>query len=504
MENRKNLKWIILITICCGTFMANLDTSIVNLAISKMMQTYNSSIDQIQWVLSAYTLSMGIVVPISGYMCDRFGIKRVFIAALMFFTVGSFLCGTAWNTASIIGFRIIQGIGGGLIIPVSMNLIMDTFVTSDRSTAIGILGVATMSAPAIGPTLGGYIIQNLDWRLVFFINIPIGILGSIMAFVFFEEGIKKEKLYFDFIGIITSSIGLSCILYVFGNENTDWNDIKSILLVITGIYCLAMFVANELMIPHPMLELRLLKNYAFCMGNIIMNVSLIALFGGIFLIPVFLQRLKGLDAMQTGLILFPEAIATAFSMVVSSKLSDKYEGRIFAVLALLLIGINSFSMSKITLDTPNSTITFLLMIRGLGVGCLLAPVQIVALNSIPKEMNSNASAILNTIKQIGSALGVTIVTRIMQNRSAAEYADTAQKVTMFNHGVSKAMNTLSGAFIKNGLDQLHAKGASLMKIYQYTVRQTGVQGLNDTMFVISIICFVMIIPALFLNDRKAE
>lgn len=500
MKNKN--RWFVLAIISCGTFMANLDSSVVNLAISNMMQTFNSTVDDIQWVLSVYTLVMGVVVPASGYLTDRFGIKKIFIIAISLFTLGSFLCGMAWNTMTIILFRIIQGLGGGLIIPVSMTIIMINFDIKERGTAAGMLGLATMVAPALGPTVGGYIIQNLNWRLVFFINIPIGIIGTILAILVFKESKAEYEVHFDTLGFFSSSIGLSCILYVLGNDSANFRDLKSLLFIIVGCYSLLIFVANELTTEKPMLDLRLLKNHVFCMGNIIMNVSLLALYGGIFLMPIFLQKIKGLTAMQSGMILFPEGISTAVAMIISSKLSNKIQGRFFAVIALILIGINSYSMSKLTLDTANSTITILLMMRGIGVGFLLAPVQLVILNSVPKEMSSNASAILNTIKQVGVSLGITIVTRIMQNRNAIDYANISQQINSLNSGSNDLLRSVCGIIVGSGVPQGEAAGTALSKIYQLVVRQSSIQGLNDTMFVISIICFVMIIPSFLLKERR--
>jgi EmrB/QacA subfamily drug resistance transporter len=323
MENKQQVsnKWFALLVVIFGLFMVNLDMSIVNLAIAKMMQTFHATFDQIQWVLSGYTLTMGIIMPVTGYLADRFGTKKVFIISMALFTSGSLLCGISWNTASIVAFRIIQGLGGGLIIPISMTILMNTFEEKERGTAIAVLGIANMVAPALGPTLGGYIIENFDWRLIFLINIPIGVVGTVLSFILLGESEPKSAKRFDLVGLLTSSAGLGCVLYVLGKENVNWGDLSNVILMITGCFSLLMFIVNELMISEPMLDLRLLKNYTFCMSTIIMNIAILALYGGIFLVPIFLQQLKGLTPMQTGMILFPEAIATAMAMVIASKLS---------------------------------------------------------------------------------------------------------------------------------------------------------------------------------------
>nr|WP_243099119.1 hypothetical protein [Clostridium sp. MF28] len=253
----------------------------------------------------------------------------------------------------------------------------------------------------------------------------------------------------------------------------DWNDIKNIVLMIVGCYSLVIFVVNELLIEEPMLDLKLLKNYTFCMSNIIMNIAMLALYGGVFLMPIFLQQIRGLDSMNTGLILFPEAIATAISMVLYGKIGNKFDVRLFAVFALIFIGINSYSMSKITLDTPNMTM-------------------------------SNASALTNTVKQVGTSIGVTIITSVMQHRNVIDYSNLASQVTSFNKNSMKLYEMLQGVFIKSGMSAGNAQGIALNKMFGEVALKAQLQALNDTMLVISIITAIVIIPTLLLKQGKQE
>ncbi|KLU61011.1 multidrug export protein EmrB [Peptococcaceae bacterium CEB3] len=495
-------QWTILLVVLFGTFMVSLDMSIVNLAISKMMQAFNSNLDQIQWVLSAYTLALGITVPVTGYLNDRFGTKKIFGISLAMFTLGSFLCGISWNTASIIVFRIIQGLGGGLIIPLAMTLLMDTFDKGERGTALGVFGIANMVAPAVGPTLGGYIIQNLAWRLVFFINIPIGVIGTILALTVLRETEHKLSRGFDLLGFLTSSVSIGCLLYVLGKGNVDWGDFNNVILMIIGSFSLLMFIVNELMLPEPMLNLRLLKNYTYCMSNIILNVAVLVLFAGVFLVPIFLQQLEGLNPQQTGMVLFPEAITTAISLVIASKLTDRLGARIFAVAALVFLAFNSYSMSRVTLETSTATITLLLMVRGLGVGFLMAPVQLVGLNAVPKEMTADASALLSTVKQIGSAVGITLITSVMQQRSTLDYANLAGQVNTFNPNSVDLFKMLQGLFLQNGTSAAGAKTGAVSLLYSAVVKQATMQALNDTMLVITAITIMIILPTLLLKGSE--
>lgn len=497
MANKKTIKMLINVVVICGCFMASLDTSVVNLAISDMMSAFGSSVSQVQWVLSGYTLSMGLVVAISGYLCDKFGKRKVFTVALIIFTLGSLLCGLSWSTVSIVAFRVFQGLGGGLILPVSMIILMDSYESAERTSAVAVFGIAALVAPAIGPTLGGYIIQCLNWRYVFFINLPIGIIGIILSVIVLDDKVKENLKSFDFVGFLTCSVGISLILYVCGKNDTNWSDISTIIIIAIGCFSVLMFIVNEFMVSNPMLDLRILtKNYVFCMSNILLCVSLFALFGGVFLVPIFLQKIKQLTPIQAGLILFPEAFAQGISLVLSTKLSNKISGRVIAIFALILIGINGYGMSKLTLNTSNDTITLLLLIRGFGVGALMGPIQLLALTSVPQEQNSDASAILNTIKQLGIAIGITIISRIMVTRSAVDYSGMAHNVN------ANTLKNVSYLLIKNGVPASKAKIEAFAKIYTWVVRTSSVSGVNDTMLIISIISFISIIPAFFLSKKK--
>lgn len=505
MENKDaTYKWLTMSVVTMAIFMANLNTSVVNLATTEMMRTFGVSLDQIQWVISSFTLTLGVTIPSTGYLSERFGIKKVFIIAVILFTAGSLMCGISWSLMSMIIARVIQGLGGAVIISIGMTILMTTFDKEELGMAIGIIGVCAMAAPALGPTLGGYIIENFSWRFVFFINIPIGILSVVMAMIILKEAKQQSTKKFDIIGFITSAVGMICILYVLGKGNVDWHDMKNVILMVIGCYSMVMFVVNELMISEPMLDLRLLKNYTFCMSNIIINVAQLVLFGGVFLMPVFLQQIKGLTAMQTGLILFPEAIATATAMILFGKLGNKLDTRIFAISALVLMAINSFSMSHITLQTSNIEITLLLMVRGLGVGFLIAPVQTMGMSAISKAAMANASALINTVKQVGASIGITIITGIMQHQNTLNYASLAQQVTYLNPSSMKLLHYLQGTFMQGGLSPSSALSSAFGQIFGSVAREAQLYALNDTMLVLSIISGIIIIPTLFLKENKPQ
>jgi EmrB/QacA subfamily drug resistance transporter len=272
--------------------------------------------------------------------------------------------------------------------------------------ALGIWGVAAWVAPAVGPTLGGYFIENLDWRLIFYLNIPLGVLGVIMAHILLKSTPRKTSAGFDYIGFITSAAGMVSILYVLGEGAAiDWANIKNPLLLTLGGFSLLMFIINELHHPVPLLDLHLLRNLDFSISQIIQCILVLSLMGGMYLVPLFLQNLRGYTAIQTGIIMLPAALATGLSMPISGRLFDKFGAKPVVIPGMLMLLASSYALAFINLDTSKLQIIMLLTIRGLAMGFVVMPVTTAGMNAIPTIMAGKASTINNIIKQLASSLG---------------------------------------------------------------------------------------------------
>jgi len=459
-------KWSALFVVVIGTFMVMLDSSIVNIALPKMMNVFGADLDSAKWILTGYTLAMGAVIPITGFLSDTFGIKKLFMGALAIFTLGSFLCGFAWNNNAMVIFRVLQAVGGGAIMPVGMSYIMQIFSISERGKALGFWGIASMSAPAIGPTLGGYIIQYMDWRFIFYVNVPIGVVGIFFAgFLLKETTLKPYKGNFDYVGFFSVIIGIVSLLYVLGEGSTiDWGDIKYPLILILGCFSLLIFTVNELMHPEPLLNLRLFKIYDFSLSQISTGVTMLAMMSGIYVLPLFLQNLRGYTAMQTGLILFPSALASAFMMPISGALFDKFGAKVVTIPGLLLVAVTTYQMSLFTMDTPAATITLISSIRGLGLGFSMMPVSTAGMNAIPRHLYGNGTALSSTVRCIIQALAITFITSQISTKSNINYARFTEQITPFNHTSIYFSNALQGVFMKDGLSQGNAQGSALSTI----------------------------------------
>jgi len=497
-------KWLALFVVVIGTFMVMLDSSIVNIAIPKMMNVFGSDLDAIKWILTGYTLTMGAVVPVTGFLSDTFGVKKLFIFALGLFTLGSFLCGFAWSTNTMVVFRVIQAVGGGAIMPVGMSYIMQMFPVSERGTALGFWGIAAMAAPAIGPTLGGYIIQFMDWRFIFYVNVPIGIVGVIFATILLREtSLKPYKGNFDYIGFFSSIAGIVSLLYVLGEGNTiDWGNVKFPLLLAFGCFSLLIFVVNELMHPEPLLDLRVFKIYDFTLGQLITGITTLAMMGGVYVLPLFLQSLRGYTAMETGLILFPSAIASGLMMPISGALFDKYGAKVVTAPGLIIVAIATYQMSMFDMNTTKTTITLIAALRGLGLGFAMMPVNTAAMNAVPRHLFGKATALSTTVRSIMSAVAITFMTTIISNKSSLNYARLSEQITPFNHASSNITNALQGLYMQSGLSQGVSQGYAYSTLGKMIYLQSAMDAMTYAIAVTVPAVFLAIILVLMMSSKK--
>ncbi|HWQ43401.1 MAG TPA: DHA2 family efflux MFS transporter permease subunit [Desulfosporosinus sp.] len=497
-------KWAALFVVVIGTFMVMLDSSIVNIALPKMMNVFGSDLEAAKWILTGYTLAMGAVIPITGFLSDTFGIKKLFIVALSIFTLGSFLCGLAWSNTAMVVFRIIQAVGGGAIMPVGMAYIFSIFPVSERGKALGFWGIASMSAPAIGPTLGGYIIQYMDWRFIFYVNVPIGVVGIFFAGILLTKtSLKPYQGNFDFIGFFSSVIAIVSLLYVLGEGNSiDWGNIQFPLILALGCGSLLIFIVTELGHPEPLLDLRLFKNYDFTLSQIITSITMMAIMSGIYMLPLFLQNLRGYTAMQTGLILLPSALSSAFMMPISGALFDKFGAKVVTIPGLLIIAITTYQMSKFNMDTTVATITVVSTIRGIGLGFSMMPVATAGMNAIPRHLAGGATALSSTLRSIVQALAITFITSVISTKSVINYARFTEQITPFNHTASNISNVMQGAFMKSGLSQGNAHGSALSTLGRMLYAQAYLDAINYAIAVTVPAALAGVIFVIMMSSKK--
>ncbi len=496
-------KWLALAVIIIGTFMAILDSSIVNIAIPKMMAVFNASTDQIEWVLTAYMLTMAAVLPLTGLLGERFGLKRVYIFALVVFTIGSFLCGISWNLPSIITARIIQAIGGGMIMPISMTLIYRIVPRKKIGIAMGFWGIAGMAAPAIGPTLGGYLIEYADWRLIFNVNIPIGILAIACACVLLDAFKEKKAHKLDYLSSLLICTGLVTLLLALNNGNNEgWRSPYIISLFTISALSLISFVVYELNNREPLLELRILKNYKFSLSLSLQAISSIALFGGIFLIPIYLQNMRGLTAIQTGLLMLPSSLATAISMPVSGKIFDKYGAKATTFVGMTFLTITSYLLSQITMNNSLNYIMIILIFRGFGIGLSMMPVTTMGMQDIENHQIGKASALSGTIRQIAGALGIALFSTILNHQQSLHTARLTEELNFSNAAGYLISNEIMQNALSCGLNAENAKNVIYQLAGSLCSKQSFILSMNDTFLIATYIAVIGVFLSLIIPNKR--
>jgi DHA2 family multidrug resistance protein len=412
-QERLPHKWKVLITVIFGLCMPLLDTTVVNVAFQTLRQEFGADLSDAQWVLSIYTLMLGISTPAAGFLADRFGIKRMYSIGLMLFVVGSLCCGFAPSLSFLIVSRMLQGCGAGIMLPLGTALLLGAFPIEERGLALGIFGIALVVAPATGPVLGGWLVDQGLWRWIFFINLPIGALGLLLAARLLREARPDRRPTFDLLGLLTSALGFGALLYAAAIARTAplsqalvWFGVGLVGLVVFAY--IELFVAKE-----PLLNLRLFGKRTFLISSLVGYVSVIALFGPEFLLPIYLQALRGRSAFETGSVLLPLALAAGITAPFAGRLHDLFGPRLVLVLGFGVLGINTWQLAQIQADTAISWLVFLMVLRGIALGLTLQTTIATALSVVPGEQLARGTSLVNATRQVMIAIGVAAMASIL-------------------------------------------------------------------------------------------
>lgn len=517
-------KWWALGATIIGGFMSILDTSIVNIAIPKMMAVFSVGTDDAQWILTAYMLTMGVLQPVTGYFCDVVGTRRMYLLSLAAFTAGSALCGVAWSNDSMILFRIIQAIGGGLIIPVTMTIVYNNFPPAERNMALGIWGISAMVAPAVGPTLSGYLVEYWDWRLIFTINIPVGIAGYVLAALILRETALHKDTKFDIFGFITSAVGLFCLLLALSEGVDDgWTSPYILMLFYIAVASLILFILIELHHDNPIMDLTLFKERNFACSSIIIFLGCVGLFGGIFLIPLYMENLRDYSAMKTGIFMLPAAVASGLMMPVAAKLADRFGAKPVVIIGVFLLALSCLPFVSLDMDTTVGTIEIVMIMRGIGLGLFMMPATVLGMNKVPFHKISRASSLNNTIRQISGSLGIALLSTILQKRQIYHQAANAVNINVSSDAFKSTLVTaekmlggppgMSKQHIMFYYDHLMQQAGYATGIMQHKAlafissmvqRQSMIFAFDDSFFVLGLICAAALIPAILIKSAKPK
>jgi MFS transporter, DHA2 family, multidrug resistance protein len=430
---------LITITVMLGLIMAIIDSTIVNVAINTIGGNLGASVDEVSWVATGYILANVIVMPLNGWLTAFLGRKRFYAASLAVFTIASFMCGTATNITQLVIYRVIQGIGGGALQPTAQAIMFESYPADKRGNAMAIFGLGAMVGPAIGPTLGGYIVDNASWPLIFYINIPIGIVAFLMTMMFIPNPkyIERSKAGLDWIGLTLMTVGLASLQYVLERgEHDDWYDSSTItILTVVAVVALGVFVWRMLRERFPLVNLKVFRHPSFTVGNVLGIISGFGLFGTALILPLFFQTILGFTAFDTGLMLLPGALSTAVSMMIVGRILNRIDGRASIAFGFLVFGLSTWMLGGLSTDAGFWDVFWPRLIQGFGLGFLFVPLSTITLGDIPISEMAGATGVYTLVRQLGGSLGIAILTTLLVHQTAVAWNVLASGVTQ-THGYS--------------------------------------------------------------------
>ncbi len=482
-----------------------IDTSIVNVALSYMSGNLGATLEDTSWVITSYAIANVIIIPMTSFLTTNLGRRKYYIGSIILFTVCSFMCGNSANIWELVGFRFLQGLGGGALLSVSAAVVYELFPKEKQATASALFGIGIFIGPTIGPTLGGYITEYFSWPWIFYINIPIGIAAAILCyFILTEPKLKHKPATIDWIGIILLSIGVGALQTVLERGQTDdWFAAGYILfLTILAIFSLGGFVFWELHTPHPVVNLRVLKSKSLSIAAILTFITGIGMYTSIYLTPVVAQRLLGFTPTQTGLLLLPGSILAVLALILSGKLLQRGVSPALIILMGFLCFIYfNYSMSAINFETSASAITLKLIFRALGMALLTVPLGTLAISSLePKDM-PQGTALNNMMRQLGGSFGISIINTYLARRTAAHRVDLISHINPYNTNAVERIDTYTRMFQQKGINFFDAQQKAMFLIEKTIIKQSSMLSYLDSYLLIGLF-FGASLPLLLLVARR--
>ena len=491
-------------TVMLATFMEVLDTSVANVALPHIAGGMAVDVQESTWVLTSYLVSNAIVLPISGWLASLFGRKNVFLTCVALFSVSSFLCGVAPNLASLIIFRVLQGIGGGALQPISQAILLESFPPEKRGTAMGVFGMGVVVAPIIGPTLGGWLADNYSWRWIFFINIPVGLLSMFLTtlFVFDPPYLKRTGLggvKIDYVGLGLISLGLGCLqVFLDKGQTEDWFASRLIQVTATVAFiCLAVLIIWELVYSSPVINLRLMTDRNFAMGVLSMFVLGFILYGSLLLLPVLLQELLGYTATLAGMVLSPGGFLTLAAMPIAGALVARVRARYLIMLGLGIVAYSMFYMAGFNLQIGFWDAVVSRAIQGAGLAFLFVPINAAAFYFVPREKTGQGTAIVNLVRNIGGSSGIAYVTTLLARHTQMHQNYLVENLTPLNPLYNEALSGIQSDLIQQGIAASQAPMHALGVIHRVLIQQASMLAYNDVFRTLGLISLALV-PLMFL------
>ncbi|MGB8298212.1 MAG: DHA2 family efflux MFS transporter permease subunit [Polyangia bacterium] len=505
-------KWLVTVSVTFGTLMGTIDASIVNVAVPHLRGSLGATVEEITWVTTGFVIANVVVMPLTAFLGHLFGQKRVYMAALAMFILSSALCGLAGSLTTLVAFRFLQGLGAGALQPTEQAILRQTFPPKEQGMAMAVFGMAVIIGPAVGPTLGGYIVDNYSWPWIFFINVPVGILALTMvsSFVHEPEDIRatqramaaKRRANLDWLGIALLSIGLAALQYVLEEGNRDdWFDSRVIsTLSLVSFMALATFVVRELTAVAPAVDIMLFKDSSFTAGTLVSGVMFALLMAVTFLLPVFLQEVLGYTATQSGLALMPRALIMMVVTPIVGRTYNSVSPRLVVGFGVISVAVSTWMMSHYTLATSERGIIAALLVQGLGFSCLFVPLATTALSRIPRHKLADAAGLNSVVRFIGGSMGLAIFATLLTRHMTTVRSVLGTHVVAGSPTLLPRLYSAQRMFTQMGMNASAARAGAVRMVAGALAQQSAVIAFEQV-FLLTGLSFLCVLPLVYFLKR---
>jgi len=480
----------VLTVLLIGMFIAILNQTLINVALPVLINDFNVSTSTAQWLTTGFMLVNGILIPISAFLMRSYTFRQLFLASMTLFFFGSIICSMAMNFPVMMIGRVVQAAGAGILMPLGSNVFMTLFPPHKRGAAMGMLGIAMILAPAVGPTITGYVIQNYDWHVMFYAMSFFGLVTLLLGTAWFRLTQPLSKPSFDALGVLFSTIGFGSLLYGFSEAGNDgWDSPIVISTIVIGLIGIAAFAMRELSMKDPMLNIRVLKVPEFSFTLFINVIVTMALFGGMLLLPIYLQSIRGFSPVDSGLLLLPGSLIMGITGPIAGRLFDRFGIRPLAIFGLTLMTYGTWELTQLNMDTSYYSIMGIYMLRSFGMAFIMMPIMTAGMNALPMKMIPHGNATQNTLRQVAGSIGTAILVTVMTRQTTAHLADDANQFTTLDPTLSQHLNDLG--------QQLGSSQAASTSWFTMLTKQATIQGITDAFWIATVLSALALILSFF-------
>lgn len=485
----------VLIAMIFGMFIAILNQTLLNVALPKINTDFNISANTGQWLMTGFMLVNGILIPISAFLFNKYSYRKLFLVSMTLFTIGSLVCGLSGSFTMMMIGRVLQAIGAGVLMPLGTNVFMTIFPPERRGAAMGMLGIAMILAPAIGPTLSGYIVENYHWNVMFYGMFIIGLVSLAIAYIWFRVYQVTTNPKADIPGIIFSTIGFGALLYGFSEAGNDsWSSPVVVISLIAGVVFIAAFVIREVTMRVPMLDMAVLKYSGFTLTTVINMIVTMSLFGGMILLPLYLQNLRGFTPVQSGLLLLPGALIMGVMGLIAGRLLDTIGIKPLALVGTAIMTYATWELTKLNMNTTYGHLMLIYIVRSFGMSFIMMPIMTAGMNSLPQRLIAHGNALTNTLRQLAGSIGTALLVTVMSTQTTQHIASYSQALDKTNPFIKDRLQEMSQAL---GGEQM-----ATQSVLEFVQKLASINGVNSAFLIATGLSALAFVLSLFLKGKS--